>query len=34
MIHYQICYNCGHDMIEIHCKSECPRCGSKIDCGD
>lgn len=29
-----VCLVCGFHMIEVHCKSVCPRCGFCMDCSD
>jgi predicted RNA-binding Zn-ribbon protein involved in translation (DUF1610 family) len=29
-----VCDVCGGEMLEIHCKLLCPRCGFTRDCSD
>ncbi|MEM7418043.1 MAG: hypothetical protein AAF389_21320 [Gemmatimonadota bacterium] len=29
-----VCDLCGHEMLDLHCKLICERCGYKRDCSD
>lgn len=28
------CIACGEEMLEVHCKSVCRKCGAMVDCSD